>query len=89
MNGNDLQTKDEISRKKHRLQIDIVMKEADLKKILVKKEAIEMEIRGLKKDQGRLFIAIQPKEAEFKRIDFEITQLDAEVKKLKKELNIL
>lgn len=89
MYNNNTQTDDGTSRKKHQLQIDIVMKDSDLKKSIRQKEILVSEIRRLKREQERLSLGIQQKESELQKFDFEILQLDNEVKKLKKELNLL
>jgi hypothetical protein len=89
MYGNNSQLNEDKSRKRHQLQNDMIMKDSDLKKKQGQKEALEMEIRKLKREQDRLAIGVQQKEEGLRKLDFEIIQLNNEVKKLKKEMNLL
>lgn len=85
MNTNDTQKE----AKKHRLQMEIVMKESDYKKEEHKKVEMEIEIRKLKQKQQQIVMEIATKERDMGKLHGEQLMRFAEIKKLKNELNLL
>lgn len=76
-------------RKINDLQRESVMLESDLKKQVSAKNQIEVEIRGLEKEEARLRTAVLDKQAEIKKIDQEIMQIENDLHGVKKKINLL
>lgn len=85
---NDDDSRDK-SRKQNDIQRDIIMAEADLRKISQEKIALDAEIRALKKEDDRIRVTMQEKRARLSKVDYEITQAEAVVKALQKKLNLI
>lgn len=85
---NDDESRDK-SRKQNEIQRDIIMAEADLRKISQEKIALDAEIRALKKEDDRIKVTMQEKRARLSKVDYEITQAEAVVKALQKKLNLI
>lgn len=75
--------------KRHRIQMDMVMKEGDFKKGERKKVELEIEIRQIKQKKSQLEFELVAKEREMGKIQGDQSMLFAEIKKLKNELNLL
>lgn len=76
-------------RKKHSVEMDMVILESDLKKITSRKTELESEIRKLKYDEERIRINLEEKNKELNGVTLEITQGEDDIKRLKKQLNLL
>jgi len=72
-----------------RIQTDIMILDADLKKKVRAKEEILMELKRLKREQDMLMVEIKNKDSELKKIDNDQMMLMNEIKSLKKKLNVL
>jgi len=72
-----------------RIQSDIMILDADLKKKIRAKEGFLMEVKRLKREQDMLTMEIKNKDSELKKIDNEQMIITNEIKSLKKKLNIL
>lgn len=77
------------SRQRNAIQREIIMTEADQRKFLNEKNALEMEIRQLRHEEDRLKIELKEKQSKLERNDYEILQIDNQIKGLKKKLNLL
>ena len=75
--------------KRHRIQMDMVMKEGDFKKGERKKAELEIEIRQIKQKKSQLEFELMAKEREMGKIQGDQSMLFAEIKKLKNQLNQL
>lgn len=75
--------------RKHRIQMDMVMKEGDFKKGERKKIELEIEIRQIKQKKSQLEFELMTKEREMGKIQGDQSMLFAEIKKLKNQLNQL
>jgi len=75
--------------RKHRIQMEIVMKDGDYKKNERKKMEVEIEIRQLKQKRVQLDSEIMAKERDLNGLHGNQLVLLGEIKKLKNELNIL
>lgn len=76
-------------RKINDLQRETVMLESDLKKQVNAKNQIEVEIRGLEKEEARLRASVLDKQAEIKKIDQEIMLIENDLHGVKKKINLL
>jgi peptidoglycan hydrolase CwlO-like protein len=77
------------TRQRNDLQCEMIMKSADLKKILSGKVKLDAEIRSLKKERERATLEIQGKEKQIEKIDQEARMVEIEIKNLKKKMNLL
>jgi chromosome segregation ATPase len=77
------------TRQRNDLQREMIMKSADLKKILSGKVKLDAEIRSLKKERERATLEIQGKEKQIEKIDQEARMVEIEIKNLKKKMNLL
>lgn len=75
--------------RKHRIQMEIVMKDGDYKKNERKKMEVEIEIRQLKQKRAQLDSEIMAKERDLNGLHGNQLVLLGEIKKLKNELNLL
>jgi hypothetical protein len=75
--------------KRHRIQMDMVMKEGDFKKGERKKIELEIEIRQIKQKKSQLEFELMSKEREMGKMQGDQSMLFAEIKKLKNQLNQL
>jgi hypothetical protein len=71
------------------LQREIMMQEADLRKISGEKKKAEDAIRALKKDRRTLDMQIEAQEAKIKKIDQEVMMRAGDIKSLKKKVNLI
>lgn len=82
-------SEDDKKRKKHSVQMEIIMLESDLKKMNNTRNELDAQIRKLKYDEERLRIELDNDKKQFEKVVYEITQNEAEIKRLKKQLNLL
>jgi len=75
--------------KKHQLQMDIVVKDGDCKKIERKKMELDIVIRQMRKKQQELMMEVSAKEREMSKLHGEHLMALAEIKKMKNQLNLL
>jgi hypothetical protein len=88
--GDNANLTDDQKRKKRRdLQMEIIMQESDLNKVVAEKTRLEMEIRQLRKDMDRTRIVLQEKQQRQGKVDFEILQQQEAIMKNKKKMNML
>lgn len=89
--NDDLQnlSEEEKKRKRHTLQMQLIMLEGENKKLAKKQEILEAEIRQIKKemDQARLFS--DEKKEELEKISFKLEQGEEEIRRIKKKMNLL
>jgi len=76
-------------RKKHSVQMEMIMLESDLKKSRNIKDDLEAEIRKLRYSEEKLRIEMEEKKEQFGKINQVITQSEEDIKRLKKQLNLL
>jgi peptidoglycan hydrolase CwlO-like protein len=76
-------------RKKHSVQMEMIMLESDLKKSRNQKDDLEAEIRKLRYSEEKLRIEMEEKKEQFEKINQVITQGEEDIKRLKKQLNLL
>lgn len=76
-------------RKINELQRETVILESDLKKKVGAKNQIEVEIRGLEKEEARLRAFVLVKQSEIKKIDQEIMLIENDLHGVKKKINLL
>jgi len=77
------------TRQRNDLQREMIMKSADLKKILSGKIKLDAEIRNLKKERERMSLEMQGKETQIEKIDQEARMVEIEIKNLKKKMNLV
>ena len=83
MKSNDPQ----VEARKHRLQMDIMIKDSDFKKNERKKIDLDVAVRDLKRKRNQIDVELQQKETELKKLTMTQVQLFNETKKLKGMLN--
>jgi chromosome segregation ATPase len=76
-------------RKRNSIQMEMLIKESDVKKFIGRKNLLDAEIRKLRMDAERLRIDLDGKQKEYKRMEQEIQQNEDELRHLKKQLNLL
>ncbi|MFA6047734.1 MAG: hypothetical protein WCV59_02570 [Parcubacteria group bacterium] len=76
-------------RKKHSIEMEMVILESDQKKMISQKTALEAEIRKLKYDEERIRVTLDEKKEELEKATYILTQNEEEVKRLKKQLNLV
>ena len=76
-------------REKNTIQRDMIMVESDYHKFANEKNALDMEIRSLKKDEAQIKIGLHDKMARLSKVEYELSQADAALKSLKKKLNLI
>lgn len=88
---NDLQnlSEEDKKRKKHSIDMELVILDSDMKKMVSQKTALEAEVRKLKYDEERIRISLEEKKAELEKAKYGITQSETEIKRLKKQLNLI
>jgi SpoVK/Ycf46/Vps4 family AAA+-type ATPase len=93
--GEDVEEAEDISdpavlrRKRAELERNIVMTEADLKKTLREKQALEVEQRKLKKEDERIRVERDALDKKLKKIEDDERYQTEEIKGLKKKLKLL
>ena len=81
--GQDLQAK------KRRIQYDILIVDADLKKIIAKKERLLMELKRLERESDLLKVQIEDKDKERKNLESEEMLKRNEIMALKKKESLI
>lgn len=76
-------------RKKHSVEMELVVLESDNKKISSEKVLLDMDIRKLKTDAERTRITLDEKTKRLEKVNYQVMQNEEQIKKLKKELNYL
>jgi multidrug resistance efflux pump len=76
-------------RKKHSVEMELVVLESDNKKISSEKVLLDMDIRKLKIDAERTRITLDEKTKRLEKVNYQVMQNEEQIKKLKKELNYL
>ena len=76
-------------RKRNDLQREIIMAEADLRKVSNEKITIDAEIRRLKSEMDHLKIDMQAKVQRLHAVDQDIIMRQAEISHLKKQINLI
>ena len=82
MKSNDPQ----IEAEKHRLQMEMLLKDGDLKKNLRKKMELEVEIRQLKVKRNQIESEYALAESQLKRIEMELIGIQNELIKFKHKM---
>lgn len=77
-----------LSQKK-KMQMEIMLKESDVKKLMRSKLDSEVAIRDLKHRAAQIQMDIAVKETSIKKIDSELMQVQNEIIKLKHKMNNL
>jgi|GEM_PF-926009 hypothetical protein len=78
-----------LRRKRAELERNIVIAEADLKKTLREKQALEVEQRKLKKEDERIRVGRDALDKKLKKIEDDERYQTEEIKGLKKKLKLL
>jgi cupin superfamily acireductone dioxygenase involved in methionine salvage len=76
-------------RKRHSVEMDLVMLESDNRKVIEGKNNLESEIRKLGIDQERIRITLDEKKQELEKKSYQIGQNEEEIKRLRKKMNLL
>jgi len=76
-------------KQRNSTQMEIIMLESDLKKLIAEKSGMEAEIRKIKYDEERLRVTLDEKKKLFDAVNQKINESEEEVKRLKKRLNFL
>jgi hypothetical protein len=79
----------DIKAKKRRLQYDLLIMDADFKKITNKREELLAEIKKLRRQADLLRVQIDDKEKEEKKIENEEMLAKNEMSALKKKINLM
>ena len=79
----------EISAQKKKMQMEILLKESDVKKFVRVKDELEIALRDIKQKEAQLQADKASKESRLKRTEEDITQLRNEIIKLKRQMNML
>ncbi|HOF42521.1 MAG TPA: hypothetical protein PLF30_00480 [Candidatus Moranbacteria bacterium] len=79
----------EISAQKKKMQMEILLKESDVKKFERVKVELEIALRDIKQKEAQLQADKASKESRLKRTEEDITQLRNEIIKLKRQMNML
>jgi len=82
-------TDDQKRKKRRDLQMEVIMQESDLNKVVADKTRLEMEIRQLRKDMDRARINLQEKQQRLGKVQFDMMQKEEEIHKNKKKMNTL
>ncbi len=89
MDNQNTQDEQDRHRKINDLQREIIMSEADLKKVESEKIIIKAEERRLKKDIDHLRINMQEEQAKLQAVEQKIIMKQTEINHLKKQLNLI
>lgn len=76
-------------KKRHSVQMEIIMLESDLKKFYEQKAELDAEIRKITYEEEKLRIIKEEKKGLFEKIKFDISQNEADIKRFKKQLNLI
>lgn len=76
-------------RKRHSVEMEMVMLESDNRKLLNEKNVLDTDIRKLKKDEERIRITLDEKRKQFDKVTYQVNQNEVELKGMKKKLNFL
>lgn len=76
----------QINAEKHRLQMELVLTDSDIKKNMRRKMELEVDIRELKRKQFQMTVDLASKESFLKKVDAELMMLQNEVIKGKHKL---
>lgn len=76
-------------KQKRSIEMEIIISESDLKKMITQKSALEAEIRKLRYEEEKLRIELDQKNDEFKLVGQKIMDSEEEIKRLRKRLNLL
>lgn len=87
--GNQFSDKEDKNRKRHEMERENIILEADSRRLNTRKGEMEAGIRELQKEKQRLEINIQERERELKKITAEISDIQGQIDHLKKQINIL
>lgn len=87
--GNDQSVSQDKARQRNEIQRDIIMAESDLRKVTNEKNALDVEIRELKKDEDRIRMNMQDRKSRLTKVEYELTQIDVKIKSLKRKLNLV
>ena len=79
----------EISAQKKKMQMEILLKESDVKKFERVKVELEIALRDIKQKEAQLQADKASKESMLKRTEEDITKLRNEIIKLKRQMNML
>ena len=90
-------TQDELSKlsdedkkkQKHSIQMEVIILESDLKKMVHEKNELESQIRALRYEEERLRVELDERNKEFQTVSDKITDGEADIKRLRKRLNLL
>jgi DNA repair exonuclease SbcCD ATPase subunit len=85
MNNQDPQ----LAAEKKKMQIEILLKDSDLKKCMRSKVEVETTLRDLKRKETMIQVEILSKENQLKKIEAEYMQLQNELIKLKHQMSAL
>jgi hypothetical protein len=77
------------NKKRHSIQMEMVILESDQRKFLAEKNNLEVEMRKIKMDMERLRVDLDQKSQRYEKISWQIAQGEEEIKKFKKKLNLL
>jgi len=90
-NQNDLQnlTDEDKKRKKHSIEMEMVILNSDHKKLIGQKLILEAEIRKLKYDEERIRVMLDEKKKELEKATYVLAQNEEDTKRLKKQLNLV
>jgi len=80
---------DDKKRKKHSIEMEMVILESDHKKLVAQKTALEAEIRKLKYDEERIRVTLDEKKKELESATYTLSQNEEESGRLKKQLNLV
>lgn len=84
-----MQLDPQLLSQKKKMQVDIIMKESDIRKMERNKALVETELRDLKHKINLLEAEVATKESSLKKIESEHAVLYNEIVKLKHKMNTL
>lgn len=84
-----MQLSPELLSQKKKMQMEIMLKDSDVKKIARARLGAEVEIRDIKRKQAQLQMDLVAKESLLKKMDSQNIQLQNELIKLKHQINNL
>ncbi|HEX8974001.1 MAG TPA: hypothetical protein VF817_00765 [Patescibacteria group bacterium] len=73
----------QIEAEKHRLQMEMILKDSDVKKNIRLRSELEVEIRVIKTKMQQLTADLASKESHLHKVEAELMQLQNEIIKLK------
>lgn len=84
-----MQLSPELLSQRKKMQMEIMLKDSDIKKIARAKLSAEIEVRDIKRKQSQLQMDLAVKENMIKKMDAQNMQLQNELIKLKHQMNNL